>query len=197
MDMKRAGASAGKATHRVAKRMIERLEKKESIQVDHSKFAKLALDPTLSMRIPWTLPGGPKVEIEEKYSMNFWRAMNTPGDRIKILITLKNFDSGLIYESKSLAKAGRDAARKLAKDGLHVRHQAEIGVIPEHTTNTFLFEITAHFTSYRTILQPIIRNILKAFPLGEVHVTVTHVQLESYANAVMQQHLKNDHSALT
>ncbi|MBC7659286.1 MAG: hypothetical protein H7249_06215 [Chitinophagaceae bacterium] len=199
MTILSAGGSGGgsslkgsnRSTHRVAKRMIERLEKKESIQVDHSKFAKLALDPTLSLHIPWTLPGCPRIDIEEKYSMNFWRAMNTPGDRIRVFVTMRHADSGLIYESKILAKTGRDFARKMIKDGIAVVHHIDFGNIPGFTTNAFTFEIIGHFSNYRALLQPLMRSMLKVFPPGETAITVTHVQLESYARSVVLRDLKN------
>lgn len=185
MEVKRVGAS--KASHRVAKRMIERLEKKELIQVDHMKFARLTLDRSLSKRVPWTLPGGIKLELEEKYSMNFWRAMNTPGDRILVAMSVHSFDDDVIMESKALAKAGRDVARRLSKDGLKLRHKAMLETIPRFTVNTFHFEITAHFSSYRAVLMPILKSLLKPFPSAEVHLSVTHFQLESYAKSVLQK----------
>ncbi|MBC7531217.1 MAG: hypothetical protein H7318_06530 [Oligoflexus sp.] len=185
MEVKRVGAS--KASHRVAKRMIERLEKKELIQVDHTKFARLTLDRSLSKRVPWTLPGGIKLELEEKYSMNFWRAMNTPGDRILVAISVHSFDDDVIQDSKALAKAGRDVARRMTKEGLRLRHKAMLDTIPRFTVNTFNFEITAHFSSYRAVLMPILKSLLKPFPDAEVHLSVTHVQLESYAKAVLQR----------
>ncbi|RYZ60545.1 MAG: hypothetical protein EOP07_00325 [Proteobacteria bacterium] len=185
MEVKRVGAS--KASHRVAKRMIERLEKKELIQVDHTKFARLTMDRSLSKRVPWTLPGGTKLELEEKYSMNFWRAMNTPGDRIDVSMSVNSFDDDVITDSKAFAKAGRDIARRMLKDGLRVRHKVLMDTIPRFTVNTFQFEITAHFATYRAVLQPILRALLKPFPDAEVHLSVTHYQLESYAKDLLQR----------
>ncbi len=185
MELKRVGATH--ASHRVAKRMIERLEKKESIQVDHSKFAKLTLDKSLSKRMPWTLAGGTKLELEEKYSMNFWRAMNTPGDRINVSISVKSYDDEVINESKALAKSGREIARRLSKGGLEVRHESMMGVIPRYTVNVFHFDVTAHFSNYRIVLLPILKSLLKPFPQADVQVSVTHFQLESYAKAVTKR----------
>jgi len=191
MEVKRVGAS--QASHRVAKRMIERLEKKESIQVDHSKFAKLTLDNSLSKRVPWTLPGGQKLELEEKYSMNFWRAMNTPGDRINVSLSVQSFDDDEMNASKALAKSGRDVARRLSKGGLEIKHEVMMGSIPRFTVNIFRFDITAHFSSYRVLLLPLLRNLLKPFPDAEAQVSVTHFQLESYAKAVTQREHRQEH----
>ncbi|RZA26596.1 MAG: hypothetical protein EOP10_03145 [Proteobacteria bacterium] len=179
-----------KSSHRVAKRMIERLEQKEKIQIDHLKFARLTLDKSLRRRQPWMIPGGPRVEVEECYSITFWRAMNTPSEDLVFQLRIKSFDGDEIQQSKALARSGRDIARKLMQSGLFIRHEVEIGLTPHHTVNTFDFRLLAHHSTYRALLLPTLKILLKPFmalsSTQDIQLSVAHPRLEEYARFVVQ-----------
>ncbi len=185
-----------KATHRVAKRMIERLEAREGIQVDHGKFARLTLDKSLSQRQTWIVPGGIRIQVEERYSLTFCQAMNTPSEGLSFRLTVKCFDGDEIRESKALARSGRDVARRLSHDGLKVKHQSEIGMTPHHTVNVFEFFLLAHHSNYRNLILPHIRFLLKPFiessTTRDIVLSVGHPCLESYARQLAESLPKHE-----
>jgi hypothetical protein len=179
-----------KCSHRVAKRMIERLEQRENIQIDHLKFARLTLDRSLRRRQPWMLPDGLRVEVEESYSITFWRAMNTPSEDLEFQLMVKSFDGDEIQQSKALARAGREVARKLSQSGIPVSHRAEIGQTPHHTVNSFDFRLIAHHSTYRALILPTLKILLKPFTAQsstqDIQLSVAHPRLEAYARSVVQ-----------